>query len=147
MAQTAIDAARSTLIMNSQLPVGAAGVPGLQVAAINAGAMKLRLHTTASSGASAGTEVPNGSGYTTGGIASNTQSTASSAGSSVTLPATTSPFSWTNGSGSSWSLVSLELTDNVSLRVWYGNWTSQPIVVGIGNTFAVAVAAITAGGF
>jgi len=147
MAQTAIDAAKSTLILNALLPVGTVGVPGTQLTALPNTAMKLRLHSSASSGASAGTEIANGGGYTTGGIAGNTASTVSSAGSSVTLPATPSPFSWTNSSGGSWSLVSLELTDGSSGRVWYGNWTSQPIVVGIGNTFAVAVNAITAGGF
>lgn len=147
MAQTAIDAAKSTLMLNALLPVGTAGIPGTQLTALPATAMKLRLHSTASSGASAGTEITNGGGYTTGGIASTTASAVSSAGSSVTLPTGTSPFTWTNGSGGSWSLVSLELTDGSSGRVWYGNWTSQPIVVGIGNTFAVAADAITAGGF
>lgn len=147
MAQTAMDAARSSLILNNNLPVAAGGVPGVTSATLAATAMKLRLHSSASSGASAGTEIANGGGYTTGGIASTTASTPSSAGSSVTLPTGTSPFTWTNSSGGSWSLVSLELTDGSSGRVWFGLWTSQPIVVGIGNTFAVAAAAITAGGF
>jgi hypothetical protein len=145
MAQTAVDATRSSLMLNANLPVGTGGIPGTQLAALNTGAMKLKLTSTASAGASSGTEL-SGSGYTAGGISSTTASSTSSSGSSVTLPAGTSPFTWTNG-GSAWSIVSLELTDAAPIRVWYGNWNGQPIAVAGGNTFAVAAAAITAGGF
>ena len=145
MAQTAIDAAKSSLILNALLPVGTGGIPGTQLTALPATAMKLKLTSTASSGSASGTEIT-GSGYTSGGIASTTASTTSSSGSSVTLPTGTSPFTWTNG-GSAWSIVSLELTDGSSGRVWYGNWNGQPIAVAGGNTFSVAAAAITAGGF
>lgn len=146
MAQTAIDAAKSTLILNALLPVGAGGIPGTQLTALPATAMKLKLTSTASTGSASGTELA-GTGYTSGGIASTTASTPSSSGSSVTLPSGTSPFSWTNGSGGSWSIVSLELTDGSGGRVWFGNWAGQPITVANGNTFAVAANAITAGGF
>ena len=146
MAQTAVDAAKSTLILNALLPVGTGGIPGTQVTALPATAMKLKLTSTASTGSASGTELT-GTGYTSGGIASTTASTPSSSGSSVTLPSGTSPFSWTNGSGSAWSIVSLELTDGSGGRVWYGNWAGQPISVANGNTFAVAANAITAGGF
>jgi hypothetical protein len=146
MAQTAIDQAKSSLMLNALLPVGTAGIPGTQLTALPATAMKLKLTSTASSGSASGTEL-SGTGYTTGGIASTTASTTSSSGSSVTLPSGTSPFSWTNGSGSSWTIVSLELTDGSGGRVWFGNWNGQPISVANGNTFAVAANAITAGGF
>ncbi len=126
MAQVAIDAAKSTLMLNALLPVGAAGIPGTQLTALPATAMS-------------------GSGYVAGGIAGNTASAVSSAGSNVTLPATPSPFSWTFSFAA--SIVSLELTDGSGGRVWYGNWNGQPIAVASGNTFAVAVAAIQAGGF
>jgi hypothetical protein len=145
MAQTAIDQARSSLILNNNLPVSGAGLPGTTSATLPATAMKLKLTSTASSGSASGTELT-GSGYTTGGIASTTASTPSSSGSSVTLPSGTSPFSWTNG-GSAWSIVSLELTDGSAGRVWFGNWNGQPIAVAGGNTFSVAANAITAGGF
>lgn len=145
MAQTAIDQARSSLMLNANLPVGAAGVPGTQLTALNAGAMKLKLTSTASSGSSSGTEIT-GSGYTAGGTAFSTQSTSSSSGSNVTMPHTTA-ISWTNGSGGAWSIVSLEITDGAPIRVWYGNWNGQPVVVANGNTFQVAADAITAGGF
>lgn len=144
MAQTAIDAAKSTLILNALLPVGAAGIPGTQLTALPATAMKLNITSTASSGASAGTAI---SGTGSGAIASTTGSTVSSAGSNVTLPSGTSPFTWTNGSGGAWNIVSLELTDGSNGRVWYGNWNGQPIAVANGNTFSVAANAISAGGF
>lgn len=147
MAQTAIDAARSSLMLNANLPVGGtAGNPGTQLTALPASAMKLKLTSTASSGSASGTEIT-GSGYTSGGTAFSDIATtqASSSGSNVTLPKTTA-FSWTNG-GSAWSIVSLELTDGSGGRVWYGNWNGQPIAVAGGNTFQVAALAITAGGY
>lgn len=145
MPQTAIDQTRSSGMLNANLPTGAAGVPGTQLAALNAGAMKLKLTSAASSGSASGTEIT-GSGYTAGGTAFSTQSTASSAGSNVTMPNTTA-ISWTNGSGGNWSIVSLEITDAAPIRVWYGNWNGQPVVVANGNTFQVAANAISAGGF
>ena len=48
MAQTAVDAARSSLVLNAELPVGAAGIPGTQLTALNAGTMFLLLTSTAS---------------------------------------------------------------------------------------------------
>lgn len=146
MAQTAIDATRSSGMLNANLPVGAAGVPGTQLAALNAGAMKLKLTSTASTGSASGTELT-GTGYTTGGTAFSTQSTASSAGSNVTMPGGAGTISWTNGSGGAWSIVSLEITDAAPIRVWYGNWNGQPVSVANGNTFQVAAGAISAGGF
>lgn len=146
MAQTAIDQTRSSGMLNANLPVGAAGVPGTQLAALNAGAMKLKLTSAASSGSASGTEIT-GSGYTAGGTAFSTQSTASSSGSNVTMPGGAGTISWTNGSGGNWSIVSLEITDAAPIRVWYGNWNGQPVVVANGNTFQVASGAISAGGF
>jgi hypothetical protein len=144
MAQTAWDAAMSTKILNATLPTGASGVPGTSFAALGGSAMKLKLFSTASTGSSAGTELT-GTGYTTGGTAFSTQSAASSAGSNVTCPHTTA-ISWTNGSGSSWTIVSLEIVDSTPLRVWFGAWNGQPITVANGNTFQVAAEAISAGG-
>ena len=88
-----------------------------------------------------------GSGYTAGGTAFSTQSTASSSGSNVTMPGASGTISWTNGSGGNWSIVSLEITDAAPIRVWYGNWNGQPVIVANGNTFQVAAGAISAGGF
>jgi hypothetical protein len=148
MAQTAIDQTRSSLMLNANLPVGAtAGYPGTQLTALAASAMKLKLTSTASTGAASGTELT-GTGYTAGGTAFSDIATtqASASGSNVLLPKTTA-FSWTNGSGGAWNIVSLELTDGSATRVWYGNWNGQPIGVAVGNTFQVAAQAISAGGF
>src|ERR1700743_1565451 len=142
MSQTAIDAAMSSKILNALTPTGTAGVPGTTLAARNAEAMKLKLTSTASSGSASGTELT-GTGYTSGGTAFSTQSTASSSGSSVPM-AHTPPISWTNGSGGPWSIVSLEITDAAPIRVWYGNWNGQPIAVANGNTFQVVADAISA---
>jgi len=145
MAQTAVDAARSSAMLNANLPVGSAGVPGTALAAMNAGAMYLKLTSTASTGASSGTELANtGGGYTTNGLAFSNQCTAFSAGSNVTMPATAA-MSWTMTFAA--SIVSLEITDHVQLRGFFGNWNGQPIAVANGNTFQVAIAAISAGGF
>lgn len=146
MAQTAVDAARSSGMLNANLPVGAAGVPGTQLAAMNAGTMFLKLTSTASTGSASGTELTNGTGYTTNGLAFSNQCTASSAGSNVTMPATAA-MSWTSSGSNFLTIVSLEITDHVQLRGFFGNWNGQPISVANGNTFQVAVAAISAGGF
>lgn len=139
----AIDQAMVSKILNMTTPTGAAGIPGTFGTALGAGAMKLKLTTTASSAAASGTELT-GTGYTAGGTALTAASTASTAGSSVTLPAGAA-VSWTNGSGGSWSIVSLELTDSAGVRVWFGNFAGQPIPVPNGNIFQIAVGAITVG--
>jgi hypothetical protein len=144
MAQTAIDAAMSSKMLNMLLPTGTAGIPGTW-AGIATGAMKLKLFSTSGSTTTAGTELT-GTGYTTGGTAFSTASVASTTGSSVTCPHTT-PISWTNGSGSAWSIVSLEIVSSDPLRIWWGLWNGQPIAVANLNTFQVAAEAISAGGF
>jgi hypothetical protein len=137
----AIDQAMVSKMLNQVTPTGAAGIPGAFGTALAAGAMKVKLTSTASSASASGTEIT-GTGYTAGGTALGTASTASTAGSSVTLPAG-SALSWTNSSGGSWSIVSVELTDSAGARVWYGNVTGQPITVANGNIFQIAIGAIS----
>lgn len=137
----AIDQAMVSKMLNQTTPTGTGGIPGSFGTALSASAMKVKLTSTASSASASGTELT-GTGYVAGGTALGTASTASSAGSSVTLPAG-SALSWTNGSGGNWSIVSLELTDNAGVRVWFGNFTGQPVVVANGNTFQIAVGAVT----
>jgi hypothetical protein len=145
MAQTAVDAARSSLILNAELPVGAAGIPGTQLTALTAAAMMLKLTSTASTGSASGTELANtGGGYTTNGLAFSNQCTASTTGANVTMPATAA-MSWTMTFAA--TIASLEITSSTQVRGFFGNWTGQPISVANGNTFQVAVAAIVAGGF
>jgi hypothetical protein len=145
MAQTAVDQARSSLMLNANLPVGTSGAPGTQLTALATSAMKLKLTSADSSGSASGTEL-SGTGYTSGGTAMPGASTTSSSGSNVTLPHTGS-ISWTNGSGSGWNIHSLELTASDATRVWYGNWNGDPVAVANGNIFQVAADAVTAGGF
>jgi hypothetical protein len=127
-------------LVNATTPTGAAGVPGT-FAAYGGTSMKIKLTSTASSAAASGTEIT-GTGYTAGGQAVGNQSSASSAGSGVTLPAVAA-LSWTNTSGGAWSIQSFELTDSAGVRTWFGNFTGAPISVANGNTFQIAIAGIT----
>jgi len=120
-------------VLNASLPTGTSGAPG-SFTAYAAGAMKLRYNSALSTASAAGTELT-GTGYTTGGAALG-QSTASSSGSAVTLPAST--ITITNGSGSPWSIASLDITDSAAARAWWGPFNGQPVVVAIGNSFQVA---------
>lgn len=100
---------------------------------------KVRLNSTASTPAASGTELPNGSGYVTGGQTSTAPfATVSAAGSAVTLPATAA-LSWTNASGSPWSIVSLDLVSADPTRTWFGLFNGQPLSIAIGNTFQIAI--------
>ena len=137
----AIDNAMISKLLNQTTPTGTSGAPGSFGTALNGSAMKVRLNSTASTASAAGTELT-GTGYTAGGTAVPAQSTASSGGSAVTLPAS-SALSWTNGSGGAWSIVSMDLTDNAGTRVWFGNFTGQPISVANGNTFQIAVGGVS----
>jgi hypothetical protein len=102
--------------------------------------MKLRLTSTDSSASAAGTTLT-GTGYSD--TVLTTSSTASSAGSAVTLPHVSGGVSWTNGSGGAWSIHSLEIQDNANTRAWFGNFTGDPVSVANGNTFAIAQDAVS----
>lgn len=136
----AIDQTMVSNILNATTPTGTSGAPG-SFTALGGTAMKVRLNSTASSASAAGTELT-GTGYTAGGQAVPAASTASSAGSSVTLPAS-SALSWTNGSGGAWSIVSMDLTSSSGTRAWFGSFNGQPISVANGNTFQIAVGGVT----
>lgn len=100
-------------------------------------ATKIRLGTNTPTATAAMTELGGGTGYTTGGssITWNAISAAATSNSNT--------VSWTN-SGSSWSLVGLEIWDTAGtpLRHLFGTWTGQPVTVANGNTFQVASAAV-----
>lgn len=136
----AIDQALVSNFLNASLPTGTTGKPTAFTALSASGGMKLRLTSTASSASAAGTTLT-GTGYAD--YVMTTSSTASSAGSAVTLPAVSGGTSWTNGSGSSWTVYSVEIQDNANTRAWFGNFTGAPITVANGNTFAVAQGAIS----
>src|SRR5712664_3132739 len=98
----------------------------------------LRLGTNTPTATANMTELGGGTGYTTGGstITWNTASAAATSNSGT--------VTWTN-SGTSWSLVGLEIWDTAGspLRHLFGSWTGQPITVANGNTFQVAAAGIS----
>lgn len=137
---SAIDQTMVSNILNATTPTGASGAPG-SFSAVGGTAMKVRLNSTASTPSAAGTELT-GTGYTAGGTAVPAASTASSAGSAVTLPAS-SALSWTNGSGGAWSIVSMDLTSSAGTRAWFGSFNGQPIAVANGNTFQIAVGGVS----
>jgi hypothetical protein len=101
--------------------------------------IKLRLGTTIGTATSNMTELT-GTGYTAGGTACAFGTPASQSIANTGTP------SWTNGSGSSWSIEGLEPWDTAGTpkRHGFGSWTGQPISVPNGDTFAVAAGAITA---
>lgn len=128
--------------LNASTPTGTSGAPGTWTA-FAAGAMKVRINSTSSTASAQGTQLT-GTGYPAGGTAVSAASTASSSGSAVTFPATTA-ISWTNGSGSSWTFQSFDLTDSAASRSWFGDFNGAPITIANGNTFQLAVGALSAG--
>jgi hypothetical protein len=103
------------------------------------GAAKCRLTTTAPTATAAGTELT-GTGYTAGGSTITFSSAASGSTSN-----SGSALTWTNGSGSSWSIVGVEIWDSAGtpIRWWFGNFTGQPISVPNGAIFQISTGAIT----
>ena len=127
-------------VINATAPTGAtAGAAGTQALGFStSAAMKVRLNSTASTATAAGTELT-GTGYTAGGQAfTESQTAITSPTNSITLPKTT-VLSWTNSSGSAWSIQSLDITDSAAVRTWWGDFTGAPVSVANGNTFQVAV--------
>lgn len=81
-----------------------------------------------------------GTGYTAGG----TVMTFNAASAGATSNSSTA--SWTNGSGSTWSIVGIEIWGNegTPLRHLWGTWTGQPISIANTNAFAIAAAGVSA---
>ncbi len=138
----AIDNTMIGLILNALTPTGTGGIPGTALGTpLGSLAMRIRLNTTASSGAAAGTEIPTQtSGYTTatgGGWLMTTASTTSGTPIAVGVPATTMSFVSAGGVVASTGIVSFDLQGNSGTRAWYGLFNAEPIQVGSGNTFQV----------
>lgn len=131
----------ATKLLNASTPTGTSGAPGT-FAAYTAGGMYVRLNSTSSTAATAGTQLANGNGYVTNGKQLTAASTASSGGSAVTLPTAGDNLTWTNSSGG-WTIVSFELTTSDQVRTWFGDFTGQPITVAAGNSFQIATAGIS----
>jgi len=138
----AIDNTMIGLILNALTPTGVAGIPGTALGTpLGTSAMRIRLNSTASTGAAAGTEIPTQtSGYTTavnGGWLLAGQSTTSGTPVAVGVPLTTQSFVSAGGVVASTGIVSFDLVGNSGTRAWFGNFNAQPILVGSGNTFQV----------
>ena len=149
----AIDQAMVSQILNNTLPVAAGAKPtNAWLGMVTTAAMKIRLDSTNPTAAAFGTQLVSAYGYTTGGISftSVTGVTASSAGSSVSLPGSgdASTFLWTNSAGGSgWSIMGLDITDSAGTRSWFAffNGTSSgvsAIPVANLNSFQIAASAI-----
>lgn len=110
------------------------------------GVPKVRLTTTAPTSTAAGTELT-GTGYTAGGIALTANLfQAASTSTGLAVGPHTSALQWTNGSGSAWSIVGVEVWDQAGtpLRWWWGLLTGQPVSVPNGALFQIAVDALSA---
>lgn len=110
---------------------------------IKTGAFLVRLNSTASVEATEGTQIASGTGYVTGGQTSSaTFASVSSAGSAVTIPHT-AILTWTSSGTNFATIWGLDLTDAAPTWTWYGPFTGQPIAVANGNTFQIAIDAIS----
>jgi hypothetical protein len=100
-------------------------------------ATKTRLGTTAPTATSNMTQLT-GTGYTAGGTTTTWNGASAGATTNITAP------SWTNGSGSSWSIVGIETWDTAGtpLRHWFGTWNGQPVVISNGSVFTFAAGAV-----
>ena len=80
-----------------------------------------------------------GTGYTAGGSVM----TWNTAGAGATSNSSTA--TWTNGSGSPWLIVGLEIWNapNATTRHLFGTWTGQPVAIANGNSFAIAAAGVS----
>ena len=147
----ALDNTLASEIMSATLPCGTSGAPSASFwtgGGLASGGMKIRLTTSLSTAAAAGTTL---SGTGSGDYTITTSSDAPSLVDSietVTLPAvsggTGGSTYWTNGSGDTWDLYSVEVQDNSNDRAWWGPITDEPVAVGNGNSFAFAQNSITA---
>jgi hypothetical protein len=104
--------------------------------------INVRYGSSAPTGTTAMTELPNGGGYNTGGFNCSFTTPTTSGGGATS--SNTTVLSATNSSSGAWSLVGLELWDRAGtpVRWMYGTWTGQPVAIAIGNTFQVASGAV-----
>lgn len=100
------------------------------------GPAHLRVMTANGSDTAAGTEQPTASGYTAGGSA--LAFAAAGSGSK----ATNAGVSWTNFPSCTTTGCEEWDTSGTPQRIFWGPWTGGNIVVGAGNTFSIASAAL-----
>jgi cytochrome bd-type quinol oxidase subunit 1 len=106
-----------------------------------------RLNSTLSTGAAAGTQITNGTGYVTNGQTSTAPfaSTATTAVPSVVTIPHTAVLTWAVTGANFAAIASLDITDGTATftRQYWGPFTGQPIAVANGNTFQIALDAIS----
>ena len=133
MPSPALDQAVAEMLLN--------GLGGVSSFTATVTPLKLRLMVTAPTATVTGTEL-SGTGYTAGG---STITFASATGTSTGGQMLNSnSISWTNSGAVAWSLVGLEIWDSSGTprRLAFGLWDDQPITVGPGTSFPVAVNAV-----
>jgi hypothetical protein len=96
-----------------------------------------RLTSTVPTASTPGTELAGGGGYTTGGTVTTWNAPSAGATSNITV------LTWTNSSGSTWSIAGLELWDEAGtpLRWLFGTFGTTLSIANT-NTLQVAAAAI-----
>ena len=124
------DASESAAVLSAELGIGGATYPAVT-------GTHLRLGTGSAPTATTDMTELTGAGYTAGGSAISWNAVSGQSTSN------SGSVSWTNASGSTWAITSLEIWDTSPLRKFWGQWTSQPISVTNGNTFVTAAAAIS----
>lgn len=125
----AIDQTQGNRVLNAIL-TQTAGV-------VSTSPLKCRLGSTNPTNIANMTEIT-GTGYTAGG---NTVAFATATGSAGTT-SNSGTLTWTNSSGSSWTINGIEIWDAGPLRWLYGTWIGAPITVANGNTFSVAIGGV-----
>lgn len=142
----AIDNTLIATLLNYLTPTGTAGINGTAIGTpLGTTAMKIRLSSTASTGAAAGTELSTQtSGYTNGtGWTSLGQSTSTGTPIVVGVPLTTQSFV---SNGSPTNVYSFDLEGNGGQRGFWGPFNGAPVAVASGNTFQVVGGAAAAAG-
>ena len=144
----AIDNTLIGLILNALTPTGAAGIPGTALGTpVGTAAMRIRLNSTLSTGAAAGTEIATQtSGYTTaisGGWSPLGVCTGTGTPTVIGVPFTTQSFV---SNGSPTAVVSFDLQGSAGQRSFWGPFNGQPVNVASGNTFQVVGGAAAAAG-
>ena len=138
----AIDNTQISNILNALTPTG--GTAGFPTAftAMAAGIMKLRLNSTLSVGATEGTQIANGTGYATNGLALGASSVAAPISLVETVYLPSAQLTW-NVNGTNFAAIAgLDITDSALVWSWYGPFNNQPIAVASGNSFAIAASAV-----
>lgn len=142
----AIASSMAANLLNATLPVTAGGKPSATYFTAGgmsqAGAMYLRLNSVVSTGAAEGTQITNGTGYATNGLALGASSVAAPISLVETVYLPSAQLTW-NVTGTNFSnIAGLDITDNALAWSWYGAFNNQPINVGSGNSFAVPASAV-----